>query len=149
MFIQYSPGPSRSSLRRGPLESELVAIDVDADRVTRMKASAQQLVCQRIFDAALDRALQRPRTIHRVITLLGQSLERLLAQLEAEVLLLQPRTQRSQLNFRNSRHVLAAERMKHDDVVDPIQKLGSKMHTHHSEHRRLDRFVTTRFGQRL
>jgi hypothetical protein len=92
------PWPNRDlSARRG--ERELaVALHVHRDHVLRAELALQDQLGHRVLDALLDRALERPRTEHRVEADLGQFGQRLGRHLQLHLQLLQPRLQQLELD---------------------------------------------------
>src|SRR5215468_5846769 len=67
-------------------KADLAALGVDDHRVALDEIPAEELKRQRILDQALHGALQRPRSIHRVVALLGQYFLRRRCQLERDAL---------------------------------------------------------------
>ena len=53
------------------LEDELAAFDIDRDHILRAEAAGEDHARHRVLDLLLDRALERPRTEHRVEAGLG------------------------------------------------------------------------------
>ena len=67
------------------LEHHLAAAVVDGDGVLGREASFEDRLRERVLDLRLDRALERPRAVHRVEADLGELGERRVGDLEAVV----------------------------------------------------------------
>src|SRR5690606_40259751 len=98
-----------------------------ADRVARPELCAQDPLGQRILDLLLDRPLQRPRTIDRVVARLRQPIERRVLELEANIPVRETAAQVLELDVDDPPDVLRLERVEHDDVVDPVDELRTEM----------------------
>src|SRR4030095_102673 len=59
----------RNSFGAGLLKRQLIVADVDYDAITFVEVPLEHAHGQRIEDAALNSPLQRPRAIHRIVTL--------------------------------------------------------------------------------
>ncbi len=106
-----------------------------------MKSPAQNLLRERILDLRLDGALQRPRAVHGIEARLADAVARGIVQPQLNVALGQPLPQPSQLDVDDGADLLAAERMEHHDLIDPIDELGPEMLGDHLHDRRLHRRV--------
>ena len=71
----------------------------------------------------LDRPFERSGTVIGIVTHLGQVGARLRADIESIAAPGEQRGHMSELNLNDLRQVLAAERMKNDDLVYAVQKL--------------------------
>ena len=78
---------------------------------------------QRIEHPALDRPLQRPRAVHRIVSFFDDQVPRFVGELDPDLPILEPPQQRRELDVDDLPDVLAAERVEEDDVVDPVQEL--------------------------
>src|SRR5688500_5196274 len=84
------------ALRRqasGLLKSQVAVAHGDPDAGSRAELAAQDALRQRVLDLLLDRALERPRAVHRVVPRLAQELERLVVEHELDVALEQAAAQ--------------------------------------------------------
>src|SRR5450631_1699512 len=86
--------------RRSPgdlLERKRAVAHADLDAAARNEFAFQDALREGIFDLLLDGALQRPRTVHRIESRLGNEVARLVIEHEAHVALEKPRAQEAQL----------------------------------------------------
>src|SRR3546814_17244678 len=77
------PADRRAALHHAssdPRELQLVVLQLDVDGIAVREVAIEDQPCQRIFDQRLDRALQWPRTVHRIEAGLGELVERGLAE---------------------------------------------------------------------
>ena len=91
------------------------------------EAPFEQQLRQRVLDALLDGALERPRSEHRIEPHLGQFGQGGGRHLQRQVHLGQPRLQQLQLDAGNRLDVRGVERMEHHGLVDAVQKLGAEV----------------------
>src|SRR5690606_17842711 len=68
-------------------ELEPVRRRLDADRVAGPEIAAQDPLRERVLELLLDRPLQRPRAVDRVVARLGEPVERRLVELEPDIAL--------------------------------------------------------------
>src|SRR4030095_5857657 len=108
----------------GILELGLVAVSPDHAGGGPPELATQHLLGERIFDVALDRPLERPGPEGRVEALLDQEVLRLRAQIERDVVLLEPLPDLIQEDVDDLDHLLLAERMEDHHFVDAVQELG-------------------------
>ena len=87
----------------------------------------QDLLCQRILDLLLDRALERPRPVNRIETGFGELVARLVRKTDAHITIGEPVVQVAQLYVDDLPNVLAAKWVEHDDVVNAIDELGTEV----------------------
>ena len=80
-------------------------------------------MCQRIEHAALNRPLQRPRAVGRIIPLAHELVPGRVGERDVDLALLQPPGQPGDLDIDDLLHVLAPEGVEEDDLVDPVQEL--------------------------
>src|SRR5690606_28539505 len=69
------------------VEDDLVALHLGMHHGTRDELAGEDLLGQRVFDPALDGALERPRPVNRVVTHRHQLVQRLVADLQAQLAL--------------------------------------------------------------
>src|SRR5258708_4052115 len=106
------------------VENELPGLHVDEHGVSLAEVPLQHADRERIQDAPLDRPLERPRAIRRVVSLLEQEILRLRAQLDADLPVFQPLHQALDLNVDDLPQLRLAEPMEDDDVVHAVEELG-------------------------
>src|ERR1700761_5778048 len=97
------------------------------DRISRLEAPFEYLLCQRILQLLLDRTLQGARTIHRIETDIAQKLQRLVADLHLQLALRQTLFEIHQLDLRNGLDLLLVQRTEHDQLIESIDELGTEM----------------------
>ena len=130
---------ARRPRRRSTLgERDLAARGADLHRVARRILAAEDLLRERVLDLLLDRALQRPRAVDRIEARRRDGLQRRVGHREPDLELREPRLQRLQLDLRDRRDLRFAERMEHDDLVDPVHELGPEAGLDLGQHRDLD-----------
>ena len=78
---------------------------------------------QRVEHPPLDRPLQRPRAVGRIVALGDQQILGAVGQLDVDLAILEPLHQAAQLDVDDRPHLLAAERVEEDDLVDPVEEL--------------------------
>src|SRR3984957_10236100 len=72
-----------------------------ADAAPRHEFALQDALGERIFDLLLDRALQRPRAVHRIKARLADEVARLIVELKTHIALEEARAQVAQLDVDN------------------------------------------------
>src|SRR5204863_8511115 len=87
----------------------------------------EDLFRERILDALLDRALERPRAVDRVETGLCELREGAVGDFEPHLELRQPLLEVTQLDLRDVPDVLLVQRVEHDDLVDAVDELGPEL----------------------
>src|SRR6188474_3447193 len=102
-------GPLGRDRLFGPGEFELAAWGIDADDVPLVEFSLEHPHRQGVEHPALDRPLQRPRPVHRVIALGDQEILGPIAELHADLPTLEPPHQVLQLDIDDQPHLLTAE----------------------------------------
>src|SRR5438445_4230167 len=112
--------------RRNPLEGEVRAIlgAVHADLVALAVAPLQHGERQGVLEQAVDGALQRPGTVHRIVALGHKQLLRRGRHVERELAVGHELRDPGDLQVHDLRDVLVRQRTEHDDVVYPVQELG-------------------------
>src|SRR4051812_38478971 len=95
----------------------LISVGGNRDGLSRRNLATQELDGQRILYERLNRALQRPRTVLRVVTFTREKLTRRFVQHKRDVALPKHLSQALQLHINNLHDLLARELMKDDYVV--------------------------------
>src|SRR5262245_2031212 len=99
--------------RLGLMEREpALGVDVYYHRVAFANLRLEQLERQRVLHALLDHALERPRTVDRVVALLGQLLARRWCQLQRDLAVLELLAQPAELDLDDLPDLLAAQRLE-------------------------------------
>src|SRR5580698_1738105 len=106
-----------------PGEGEPAVPDTDPYRVPRREVAPQDVLRQRILDLLLDGPFQRPCTIDWVEPRLPEQVAGRLIQNDVQITVLQALAQVGQLDVHDLADLLGAERMEHDDVIDPVDEL--------------------------
>ena len=86
--------------------------------------AAEDEVGERILDAALDRAAQRPGAHRRVVALLDEQLLRVVGELDRRLVLRHLLAQALEQEVDDLRDLLLRELVEDDDLVDAVQELG-------------------------
>ena len=97
-------------------------------------ASLQDLERQRIQDHALDDAFQRTCAIGRIVSAFGEQVARLGREVQRDPHVLQPFGQPFELHVHDPADVVPAQRVEHDDVVDPVEKLRPEILPQRPQH---------------
>ena len=100
---------------------------VDPDRLAFVEFSFEDLEAERIENLFLDRALQRPRAVNRIVAFARDQCLGGIGQLERDLLLLETFRQAAQLDLDDLLQVLLVQPVEDDDLVDAIQKLRPEM----------------------
>src|SRR5690606_2415379 len=134
------PGPPAGG-RGGSLadfDLQLAIALVDLHDATVRHLAGEDLLRQWVVQVALDGALQRPRAVDRVVAHAAEPAARGVGQVEHDLAVLEQLLHPPDLDIDNRRHVLLAQTMEQDHLVEPIEELGPEVCTHHFHHLRLD-----------
>jgi len=115
-------------------KGEGIFIGVDLDSVTFFKFPFKDLYRQRILDQTLDSSLQRPGTVYRIITLVGQQRLGCVGNLQSHFSACQVLAQPFELDLDDGFDFLAAKTIEDDDFIDPVQELRFEGVTQGSHH---------------
>src|SRR6516162_6373812 len=121
--VAISGGDARFRL----CKCQVAGFHVNVNGITLAELALENFNGQRIQDPALDRALQRPRPVRRVIALLDDQILRAIGQLHSDLPILQPLDQPAQLDVDDVPHLVASQRMEDDDLVHAVDELGPEM----------------------
>ncbi|CAI09933.1 hypothetical protein ebB234 [Aromatoleum aromaticum EbN1] len=114
------------------------AFDIDEHLVLCAELPFQDRLRERIFDALLDRALERARAEHRIETGRRKLRKRRVRYLHRHVQPRQPLVEVLELDARDARDVLLVERVEHDDLVDAVDELRTEVGLDFGHHGKLD-----------
>src|SRR5688500_6381355 len=98
----------------------------DLDHVARCEIAHEDALRERVLELVLDRALQRPGAVHRIEPGFAELVARRIVEYQPDVALGQPLAQIADLYLDDAPDVLAAQGMEHDDLVDPVDELGTE-----------------------
>jgi hypothetical protein len=114
--------------RHAFLETEIVALRVHAnlDRITFAKFAGEDSLCQRVFDALLDDALQRAGAEDGVVAFLGEEFFGFRIDRQSHVSIREALAQVAELDVYDLRKLLLAQRMENDRLVNAIEKFRAK-----------------------
>src|SRR5215208_4235159 len=115
----------RASLQS--LESQHVSLPFDSDGVALVEVALQQLERDRVLQQPLDHPLQRPGSIHRIVTFCRNERLGRGRHIQREVPLRQHTVQPLQLQVDDVHQILATELTEHDNIVYPIEELRPEM----------------------
>src|ERR1700733_7567215 len=121
---------SLSSLFDRPAESQPAVPDGDPEGCPGREGAAQDVRRQRILNLLLDGPLQRPGAVNRVETRLAQQVARTVFEHDVQIAFLQTLAQVHQLDVDDLADLLGAQRMEHDNVIDPVDELRSERLLH-------------------
>src|ERR671915_449579 len=102
----------------------VVGLDDDLGAVGDL--ALQDHLAHRVLDHALQDALQGPRAERRVIARVGELVEGGGRELDADLALDHLHSQALDLDLDDLAHVLALELVEDDDLVDPVEQLGTE-----------------------
>src|SRR5208282_1185914 len=122
-------------------EPQAPSAGVDRDPRTVANLAREQFPPQRRLELALDESFQRTRPVRRIVAMLGQIIARFVGQFELDLALLEPRAQPHQLHVNYLAQLFAGQRMEHDNLVNPVEKLGPETLTQDLERLRLHLLV--------
>ena len=83
-----------------------------------------------ILDELLDHALQRPRSVDRIVALVGQPRARGVIEFQRELTIDKQLLQPPDLDVDDGRHVLALETVEQDDLVDAVEEFRPELGAH-------------------
>src|SRR5207302_11391185 len=89
----------------------------------------------RVLEPALDEALERPRTVRRVVTLAGQQVDSRISDVQPQLALGEAIAQSAQLDRHDLAQLLLIKPGEQDDVVDSVEKLRPEVLSQLREHR--------------
>src|SRR5215210_812931 len=115
-------------LRRGHpgLEREALLGAVHDDGVVRAELAAYDAARKGVLDVASDSPCQRSSTELRVVALLGEELLGGVGDLDLDALALEVLVQAGEHDVHDLQHVLLGERLEDDDLIHPVEELGSE-----------------------
>src|SRR5262249_20104345 len=114
-------------LRATELERLTRNARVDDDLAAFGELALEDLHRERVLEHALDHALERARAVVRVVALLGEQVLRLVGHLDRDPPVGEQPLHPIELDIDDPVEVLAAELVKYDRLVDPVQELGLEM----------------------
>src|ERR671920_264700 len=88
--------------------------------------AAQDHLAHGVFDHALQHALQGPRAEGWIVALLGEFVEGFVGELDRHVALDELLAEALYLDLDDVAHILALELVEDDDLVDPVEELGTE-----------------------
>src|SRR6185437_4746070 len=113
------PGAARQDPKVQPVAISRV---IDLDLVALGELSHEDFLRKRVLDVLLDCPLERPRSVLLVVTMLHQELGGRVGELERQLLLRQPLPHVFEQDRHDLGDHLAAQRVEHDHVVEPVQE---------------------------
>src|SRR3954463_8686714 len=133
------------------LERQAAFSNVYDNPIALSEVALQDAQRQRIEHPALDGPLQRPGSVHRIVALRHDESSGPLAQLDVNLPVLEPFQQAVNLNVHDQLHVLQAQRVEEDDLVDAVEELRPEMPPEGFRHLPPDAFgkITALLGNEL
>src|SRR5712692_489985 len=104
-------------------EGEIAGLDIHLDPRAFPELPAHDGLGERILDVFLDRPPQLARSVGRVVSPLDEQVQRRPRGLELDALVRELLVDAVDHQLDDGGDVLPAERMEHDDVVDPVDEL--------------------------
>src|SRR5215204_6240220 len=102
----------------------VVGLDYDLGAVGDL--AAQDHLAHGVFDHALQHTLQGARPEGGVVAFLGELVQCLVGELDRNVALDELLAEALYLDLDDVAHILALELVEHDDLVDPVEELGTE-----------------------
>jgi len=128
-----SVGRSGGSLRFTTAEFETARTGIDYHMRAIANLAGEKFSAKGGFKLPLKHSPQWPRTVHRIIAVLGEVVPRIVGQLEFDLALFEPPPQMRELNVDDLPQFLARERMEHNNLVDAVEELGTETLAQHIE----------------
>src|SRR5258708_26045289 len=110
----------------GP-ELDLAALGVNVDGVALLVLAGEHLVRERVEDELLDRPLDRPRPIDRVVALVRDGRLGGRGELDVDLPLLEPLRERLELELDDRFELLLGEAVEDHGLVDPVEELRPEL----------------------
>src|SRR3954469_16311715 len=104
-----------------------IAAAVDHHRVAFEEVALEHPERERIEHQPLNRALERPRAVDRIVSFTRELFLGRFGELDVNFPLLEAPDQTRNLNVDDPLQVLAIERMEEDDLVDAVEELGPEV----------------------
>src|ERR1700686_3715794 len=108
------------------LHHELALPRVDLDRIAFANGAFKNAARDTVLDLSLDDALERARSILRVVAHVCQQVSRGGSELQGDVPLSQARAQAIDLDVHDVLHLLARDLMEDDDLIDTVDEFPSE-----------------------
>src|SRR6478735_9300868 len=115
----------------------LVVLASDEDCRAGLELAPEHVVGERVLDVALDRTAQRPGAHRGVVALLDEQVLRLVGQLDRHLVLGHLHAQAVQHQVDELEDLFLGELREDDDLVDPVQELGTEDLLQVAHHARL------------
>ena len=93
-----------------------------------MNLACEDLLCQLVHQFPLHQALDRPGAISRIVTALDHPVFELLAELDSDTFLGKLVLKLAHLDMEDVPDVVPGQRIKHDDLVNPVEELRPDSH---------------------
>src|SRR5262245_14587178 len=101
--------------------------EADAHGVAVLDLALEDRLRERILDAALDEAPQRPRPVDRVVAFAGEEVDHLGIGRERDLAVGQAAPELRELEPHDLAERLRRERIEYEDFVDAVQELGAEV----------------------
>jgi len=89
--------------------------------------AGEDLAAEVGLDLLLEEALQRARTVDGIVAGVGEVLLRAVGELELDLALAEALADTTELDLDDALQLLAREAVEDDDLVDPVQELGTEV----------------------
>ena len=109
------------------IELERAILCVDANGLAFADFAFEDVDAKRIENFFLDCALEWTRSVNRIVTFARDQFLGGIGKIERDLLLLEPFRQAAKLDFDNLFEVIFCESIKNYNLIDAIEKLGTKM----------------------
>src|SRR3546814_7101698 len=103
------------------------------DGVAVLHLAAEEQGRQRVLQRALDHPLQRPRPVDRIVAGLRQPGEGGVVQLDGDLAIRQQLAQPPELDIDDALHLVAAEPVEDQDLVEAVQEFRPEVAADRSE----------------
>src|SRR6266566_5405093 len=106
---------------------ERTVLSIDVDGLAFADFTFENVDAKRVENFFLDGALERARAVNRIVTFARDQFLGGIGKIERDLLLLEPFRQAAELDFNDLFEVVFSEAIKNDNLIDPVEKFGTKM----------------------
>src|SRR5690606_9086925 len=132
----------RSVVRdRLSIDRQAIATRRYLDRIAVANSALEDTRGERVLQIPLDHPLQRPGAVNRIIAPVREPFMRRAVEMQRDIPVCQKLLQMRDLDIDNRRHILAAQAMEDDLLIQPVQEFRAERGAHRLHHLMADQFV--------
>src|SRR5262249_11308347 len=113
------------------VDNQAIGAGRHADLVAVLHRTGKDELRERVLKRPLDHALQWPRAISWIIAAIRKPMPGLVVEVKLDLTLIEKLLQALELNVDNGPHLVAAQAMEQENIVDAVQKFGPEMRAHY------------------